>query len=414
MGIPSEGSLSTTAGVVSRFGVIPYGLAASHLAGQTDAAINPGNSGGPVVQGGLVVGVAFQVVRSEQNIAFFIPSPVVRHFLDDLADGHYAGFPDIPARFTELESPALRRERGLPADRSGVIVDAIQTGSNLKGCSRPATSSCSSRASASRTTGRLPPRHALAVHPPPRHEIARPAGSIFEVWRDGKATTVQWSASRYPFWDRLRKSRGTPRYLVFGGLVFVPVTLDYLTTAKPPVDRREAVYRALGKLVWGDEKDADRELVLFAKVLRDPVNDGVSDGTPSIVQRVNGQPVRDLADLARILDASHAKRDVFELGLHGGLMEAIDHEKATTSARGVFASHGIGNDRSLCRRSRASALSSSACSRPRAPGERAAGRDAAAGPAGRRGPGHRGRRPSWRRDPDLAAPWGHRSHGRGR
>ena len=62
-GYPVGGlELSTTSGVVSRFGAIPYGLAASHLAGQTDAAINPGNSGGPVVQGGLVVGVAFQVV----------------------------------------------------------------------------------------------------------------------------------------------------------------------------------------------------------------------------------------------------------------------------------------------------------------------------------------------------------------
>src|SRR5208337_3133480 len=71
-GYPLGGhELSTTTGVVSRLELEVYVEGgAAHLAGQTDAAINPGNSGGPVVQGGAVVGVAFQVLRSGQNIGF--------------------------------------------------------------------------------------------------------------------------------------------------------------------------------------------------------------------------------------------------------------------------------------------------------------------------------------------------------
>ncbi len=56
----------------------------AHLVVQTDAAINPGNSGGPVVQDGLVVGVAFQGFPGAENMGFFIPIPIVRHFLANL------------------------------------------------------------------------------------------------------------------------------------------------------------------------------------------------------------------------------------------------------------------------------------------------------------------------------------------
>jgi S1-C subfamily serine protease len=347
-GYPLGGlELSTTTGVVSRFEAIQYGVLGAHLAGQTDAAINPGNSGGPVVQGGLVVGVAFELLKAQQNIAFFIPAPIVRHFLDDLADGHYAGFPDLSASFSKLESPAARRERGLPEGRSGVIVEAIQSGSNLQGVLAPGDVLLSVEGERIADDGtyafgttRLPFGELLDMK-----SIGQTAR--FEVWRDGKAVTVPWTASRYAPWEHLRKARGAARYLVFGGLVFVPLTLDFLLTAKPTVDRREAIYRALGTLVWGPSSEpADREIVLVARVLPDPVNEGVADNAPLLLNRVNGEPVHDLAGLARILDESHAKRDVFEVGTHDHI-EAIDHEKAVATRAAFLAAHGMTHDRSL-------------------------------------------------------------------
>ena len=138
-GFPLGGQdVSSTAGIVSRIesrGYVHSG-ADAHLVVQTDAAINPGNSGGPVVQDGRVVGVAFQGFPGADNMGFFIPVPIVRHFLANLEDGRYDGFPDSGLQTASLLSPAYRRERGLPAGRSGVVVDRVAPGGTAEGAVR--------------------------------------------------------------------------------------------------------------------------------------------------------------------------------------------------------------------------------------------------------------------------------------
>ena len=286
------------------------------------------------------------MLRQGQNIGFFIPAPVVRHFLDDVADGHYAGFMDFPARFSSLQSPAMRRERALPADRSGIVVEDIPTGSDSKGVLAPGDVLLSvdgERISDDGTYAagatRLPFLNLLDM---------KALGQVvhFEIRRDGKASKASWTLSRYAPWGRLRSARGGRRYLIFGGLVFAPVDIEFLGTVKS-AERRQAIFRALTEPLWGEDKDVDKELVLLVDVLRDPINEGATYTNPRILRRVNGQSIRDLADLARILDASTAKRDVFELGLHGMHLEAIDREKANASRAALLSSQGIGHDRNL-------------------------------------------------------------------
>jgi len=87
MGFPSGGdNLSITSGVVSRIELTNYVHGAAQLlAIQLDAAINPGNSGGPALQGGKVVGLAFQNLPGMDNIGYVIPTPIIRRFLEDIA-----------------------------------------------------------------------------------------------------------------------------------------------------------------------------------------------------------------------------------------------------------------------------------------------------------------------------------------
>ena len=62
---------------------------------QIDAAINSGNSGGPAFnEKGNCVGIAFQSLKHEdaENIGYVIPTPVIKHFIQDYEkNGAYTG-----------------------------------------------------------------------------------------------------------------------------------------------------------------------------------------------------------------------------------------------------------------------------------------------------------------------------------
>ncbi|HXN30842.1 MAG TPA: trypsin-like peptidase domain-containing protein [Polyangiaceae bacterium] len=347
-GYPLGGlEMSTTAGVVSRIEQRAYleGLS-KHLVVQTDAALNPGNSGGPVVQRGLVVGVAFQVMSGAQSIGFFIPAPVVRHFLDDFTDGHYTGFPDMPIRVLPLSSPAYRRERRLPDERSGVVVQEIAAGSDLGAALEPGDvlMAVDGKRVADDGTCQVGVARVPFFHLVDMKSLGQRVR--FEVWRDGKAMSAEWKASQFPPWDRLRRSRFKPRYLVYAGLLFVPATLEYFSATHPLGARRAAILHELAFRSWEPPPAIDRETVLLAHVFSNPANAGVDPTVPFVVERLNGQSVRNLADLARLLEESHQKQDVFELGpFHH--VEAIDREQALSARATILSTYGISNDKSL-------------------------------------------------------------------
>ena len=117
-GYPAGGEeISYTRGVVSRIELKTYAHIGNRqlLSVQTDAAINPGNSGGPVIQDDKVVGVAFQGLSGLENAGFFIPPPIIMHFLKDIEDGKYQGFPAggrAPGGFAEPGLPAVPQAAG--------------------------------------------------------------------------------------------------------------------------------------------------------------------------------------------------------------------------------------------------------------------------------------------------------------
>lgn len=134
-GYPVGGdSLSVTRGVVSRIERSVYvHKSRSLISVQVDAAINPGNSGGPVMSGDKVVGVVMQSMNSSENVGYIIPTAVVKHFLTDLEDKRYDGFPTLGILHQEIESPALRSKYGVTDDQSGVLVSMVYPSAPAEG-----------------------------------------------------------------------------------------------------------------------------------------------------------------------------------------------------------------------------------------------------------------------------------------
>jgi S1-C subfamily serine protease len=122
-GFPTGGaSLSITKGIVSRIEFTPYSHSVSGLRIQIDAAINPGNSGGPAVAGDKMIGLAFSSLNNAQNISYIIPNEEIELFLQDIADGHYDGKPALFDELQTLESAALRSYLKLDSSVHGIVV----------------------------------------------------------------------------------------------------------------------------------------------------------------------------------------------------------------------------------------------------------------------------------------------------
>ena len=303
-GYPIGGErMSVTAGIVSRidFQTYTHSSIDQHLAIQISAQINPGNSGGPVMQDGKVVGVAFQGYSGDvaQGVAYMIPTPVVQRFLKDVSDGHYDKYVDLGLSFTKLQNPAQRRFLGLKDDDRGVLVGTVVAAG-----------------AASKTVKSGDVLLAIDDHPIASDSFVELNGDRVEMpevverkfkgdvvkldlLRDKKPMTV--SVELGTVWPYLIQSHSydtRPRYVLYGGLLFQPLSLD-LIDAYQPTDLRLRHY--FDFFVTEQIFLKHPEVVVLTNILADPINTYLSAYRGSIVDEVNGRKIDKLSDLADAL-----------------------------------------------------------------------------------------------------------------
>ncbi len=93
---------------------------------QTDAFINPGNSGGPLFDvEGKVIGMTTLINRYERDLAFAIPSSVLRQIADQLIATGRVVRPWLGIRIETLSQNPAVRER-VPDLAGGVVVDTVE------------------------------------------------------------------------------------------------------------------------------------------------------------------------------------------------------------------------------------------------------------------------------------------------
>ena len=350
-GYPAGGDqMSFTRGVVSRIEVQPYAHPGnrSWLAVQTDAAINPGNSGGPVFQGDKVVGVAFQGLPGLQNAGFFIPPEVVRHFLDDVKDGRYDGFPMAGVGFDSLQNPAYRRLLGLTDDGRGARVDWLRPDGSAAKVLRPDDVLLEAGGYPVGSDAMIPYRGNRVAAGVAFQQAQAGEKLPLKIWREGKAIDVLLPMEAYTG-DRLagRQHDEPPRYFIYGGMVFTPLSANYLDT----VGRigRDPLWENLARLAYElhhrpveDIEGARPEPVVLAGILPHAVNADIGVRGRVLVNRINGVRIEKLEDVKRALSENGGARHVFEfVGPEEGPIEAIDRAAADAAQAGILSTYGI-------------------------------------------------------------------------
>jgi S1-C subfamily serine protease len=345
LGYPAGGRwLSTTRGTVSRIDVISsvHSGGSSHLSVQTDAAINPGNSGGPVMHERQVVGVAFQASSRLENVGYFIPTPVVEHFLEDVEDGRYDGFPRLDMFVSNLDSPAARRRAGMGEDETGVRVDFVHPASPAHGVLRPEDIllSLDGEVLANDGTFRAHEQRLQYEAILDRFHVGEQIPA--RVLRGGERLELELplAASVYPG----RAYESLPHYVVYAGLVFVPLEREYVEVMGMSKNHDLLWEYAYQQLHSPDETIPGR--VVMLRRLDHAVNATVGLSGEVVLDRVNGQAIHSLEDLVQALDGNQDPYQVFEFAYVDHVI-VLDRDAAEAAHQDILQLYAVNPDRRL-------------------------------------------------------------------
>ena len=346
-GFPVGGDrISVTEGVVSRIEADTYAHSAAddHLVIHTDAAINPGNSGGPVVQGGKVVGVAFQGLREADNIGYLIPTTVIEHFLKDIEDGRYDGFGSMGAFFYPgLHNSGYKDYLQVPPDDDGIVVVGTLMHSSVESILQPGDVMTKIDDYNIDNDGMIQ-IYGLRLT---LSEIieSKQIGERLQLafFRAGelKTTTATIALNRTVL-EQARQYDRSPPYVCFAGLVFVPVTRNYLESwgRRWP---REVPFYLRYLFSYSAEINTDRqrkEYVVLSEIMSDEINAYANEFKSQVIESINGVEIHGLEDIYRAFKESEAPFYTIKFMGNNSILR-IDGEKARQAHPSILKKYDI-------------------------------------------------------------------------
>ena len=345
-GYPMGGDeLSTTKGIVSRIEHQNYSHGyMDHLTIQIDAPINSGNSGGPAFdKNGKIVGIAIQTITNADGIGYLVPVEVIKHFFDDIKDGEYDGYPDDGVYIQNLQNKNIKAFYNM-GDRDGVLVTNVCKNSSSEGFMKQGDvilevdgiSIAGDNTIKLKGNGRVSSNYLIRSHQ---------VGEMIKikVLRDKKEMDISFPLKRRVSLAPIEHEI-EPRYYIFGGMVFMPLTINYLKVwgsnwfSKAPID---LMYLVLNQSKVDKEI---QELVVLSNLLLNDENANYGLAR-EVVAEVNGQKVISLNSFVKIIEES--KDRYINILMDNGNRFILDKEKALHSDIDTMNRYGINKKQRL-------------------------------------------------------------------
>jgi hypothetical protein len=283
-----------------------------------------------------------QVIFLSQNIAYMVPTPVIEHFLADVADGRYDGYPSLGIRHEKMENADLRRGHGVPEDKTGVLVLGTRPGHAAAELLRvdDVLLSVAGRPVANDGTIEFRPQERTSFSYFVENLQIGQAIPV-EVLRDGKVSSLVVPLNRSlgsgtlvapPQYDR------RPSYFLYGGLLFEPLTYDYLRA------RNFGSHELMALAAKTPSFDGE-EVVVLVRVLASEANEGYHELSDGVVTAVDGTKPRNLADFVRLVEGGTLP--FATITYDDGQQIVMDRAKARAAGPGIMRLYQIQSDRAL-------------------------------------------------------------------
>ncbi|GHC64722.1 S1C family serine protease [Roseibacillus persicicus] len=263
----------------------------------------------PATRNGKFLGVLTSY-DSDDQISEVIAPEIIETFLRDARDGIYEGFPTLGCAIQRTEDKSFRQYLGLSEDGGGLYISRVKPDS-------PADKAGMKKGDVLLAVdGSELDRRGYFQHPdygPLTWTVLIRSGKTvgdtisLTILRDGKEQTLSATleATQPPLIPR-HINDSPPPFLIKGGLVFQELSREYLRafgdnwTTRAPLPLMYAMENP------EDYEEERNSIVFLARVLPNPATIGYDRLGGMIVNGANGQPVKDIAELAALLEKTPA------------------------------------------------------------------------------------------------------------
>ncbi len=261
----------------------------------------------PVIKDGKLAGILMRYDPRAQSVDV-LPAPVIAHFLHDVGDGSYNGFPRAGLDYAPTRDPQLRHYAKLPASGGGVYVTdvvahgpaaeaGLQVGDVVLAVDGHDIDQDGNYEEP--LYGRISIVHLLSTKTYAGQTVS------MKISRGGEEKTFDVTMTHKPPSDYVSEPYvidHAPRYCVVDGLIFEELSRQYLKEWGNDWQKQ-----APQRLVYLDRYQSAmipqgrQRIVILSQVLPTASNIGYEDLKYLVVTNVNGASVNSLDDLPKAL-----------------------------------------------------------------------------------------------------------------
>ncbi len=294
-----------------------------------------------------LIGVAFQGLDHADGIGYLIPSRVLLHFFQQVKRNQF-GVPTLGILTQTLDSPSMREFFGMPASVSGVLVARVNECGCAKGFLKKDDVLLKVGENLIASDGTIQLRSKAERVSFEVIVQGQFAGDLLTVvvWRERKEETLS-----IPLFAEAALAPPTralaPQYLVWGGLVFLTLSLPYFADAYTCAEMNSG-HESNSELSLYIKCDAprefaDQEVVLISRVLSDDCNQGFEQIRNLELKVFQGKHVRNLKQLAELLKEAETKESFVRFDFKGETSIVLKTASVLERQEDLLKRHKIGS-----------------------------------------------------------------------
>ena len=313
---------------------------------ELSSEVNGVGWGEPLMVGTRVAGL---ITSQTRNLCVATPAPFIRSILEARRKGAFRGLGFFDFVWQPTENPAVHSYLGYPGETHGVIVIEGARDLGQTNVIKPHDLILEIDGFEVDSQGNYHDPmygHLILENLATRNRWAGDEVKI-KVWREGKLLEVNYRLPKADFQNHLLPDSlfdQEPEYLITGGLVFQPLTGQYLRSWGEDWKRR-----APFRLSYYSNEPATKQrpaLVVLSNVLPDSFNLGYQDVRLLVLDTVNGRKISHLADLEAALESPVDGFHVIEYMRGDSTRKMVlDASTAAAATRRVLERYGIDQDR---------------------------------------------------------------------